>query len=105
MPRKADASRRYGIFQGSNPITRAQVRDDVRALQRRLGLATVLVTHDVTEALLLADRIAIMRDGRIEADGDAASLVREERNAYARALIDTSRRDAGRVSRLGERAP
>ena len=45
---------------------RVKVREDIRDLQRRLGITTVIVTHDQDEALSISDRIAVMNDGRIE---------------------------------------
>jgi ABC-type Fe3+/spermidine/putrescine transport system ATPase subunit len=53
---------------------REEMRDEIRALQRRLGLTTVLVTHDLREAFAVSDRIAVMREGRIEQVGSAAEL-------------------------------
>jgi iron(III) transport system ATP-binding protein len=44
---------------------RVQVRAEIRALQRELGITTVYVTHDQEEALSLSDRVAVMRDGRV----------------------------------------
>ena len=52
-------------FGALDPITRDSVRSSYRALHDRLGLTTVMVTHDVQEAVLLADRIAVMSAGRI----------------------------------------
>lgn len=45
---------------------RVKVREDIRDLQRRLGITTVIVTHDQDEALSISDRIAVMSEGRIE---------------------------------------
>lgn len=45
---------------------RVKVREDIRELQRRLGITTVIVTHDQDEALSISDRIAVMNDGKIE---------------------------------------
>jgi putative spermidine/putrescine transport system ATP-binding protein len=46
----------------------------LRGLQRRLGITTVMVTHDQDEALTMADRIAIMRDGSLEQTGSSAEV-------------------------------
>jgi putative spermidine/putrescine transport system ATP-binding protein len=45
---------------------RVKVREDIRDLQRRLGITTVIVTHDQDEALSISDRIAVMNSGKIE---------------------------------------
>ncbi len=45
---------------------RVKVREDIRDLQRRLGITTVIVTHDQDEALSISDRIAVMNNGKIE---------------------------------------
>ena len=56
-------------FGALDPLTRDALAQDYRALHDKLGLTTVMITHDMMEALLLADRIAVMRDGRLVADG------------------------------------
>ncbi|NEV03322.1 ABC transporter ATP-binding protein, partial [Bradyrhizobium sp. UFLA 03-164] len=61
-------------FGALDPLTRDTLGDEYRALHRRLALTTVMVTHDMTEALLLADRIAVMRAGRVVAQGQPAEL-------------------------------
>ena len=50
---------------------RESMQVELRALQRRLGITTVMVTHDQDEALTMADRIVVMRDGRLEQVGAA----------------------------------
>lgn len=53
---------------------RLRMRDELRSLQRRLRITTILVTHDQEEALAIADRIALMNAGRIEQTGGALDL-------------------------------
>ncbi|MBL8702574.1 MAG: putative 2-aminoethylphosphonate ABC transporter ATP-binding protein [Alphaproteobacteria bacterium] len=55
---------------------RARLRHEVRELQRRLGLTTIMVTHDQEEALTMADRIVVMNHGRIEQIGTPAEIYR-----------------------------
>jgi osmoprotectant transport system ATP-binding protein len=58
-----------------------------------------MVIHDVAEALLLADRIVVLIDGRIRADGAPAELVAST-DPEVRAMIDVPRRQAERLARL-----
>jgi spermidine/putrescine ABC transporter ATP-binding subunit len=53
---------------------REEMRVEISALQRRLGIATVFVTHDQSEALTMSDRVAVMREGRIEQIGTPADV-------------------------------
>jgi iron(III) transport system ATP-binding protein len=53
---------------------RVRLRGEIRALQQRLGVTTILVTHDQEEALSMADRIVVMRDGAIEQVGSPAEI-------------------------------
>jgi sn-glycerol 3-phosphate transport system ATP-binding protein len=55
---------------------RHEMRTEIRALQQRLGMTMVYVTHDQTEAMTMADRVVLMRDGRIEQNGPPEQLYR-----------------------------
>ncbi|MCI0343135.1 MAG: TOBE domain-containing protein, partial [Planctomycetales bacterium] len=63
-------------FGSLDAALRAALRESVRAIQRRLGLATVLVTHDQEEALAVADHLVVMRGGRVEQAGPPADMYR-----------------------------
>ncbi len=91
-------------FGALDPVTRDELGREYRAAHERAGLTTVMVTHDVTEALLLADRIIVLEEGRIIADGPPASLLRENSHPGVRALMETPRRQAERVRALAEAA-
>jgi osmoprotectant transport system ATP-binding protein len=84
-------------FGAVDPITRDALSRDYRALHEALGLTTLMVTHDVTEALLLADRIAILDAGRIAALGTPHALMAESHHATVRALMAMPRRQAERI--------
>jgi osmoprotectant transport system ATP-binding protein len=83
-------------FGALDPMTRDALGADYRALHARLGLTTVMITHDMTEALLLADRVAFMREGRLAALGTAAELSRSD-DPYVGELLGTPRRQAERL--------
>jgi osmoprotectant transport system ATP-binding protein len=84
-------------FGALDPVTRDALGREYRRLHDRLGLTTVMVTHDVLEALLLADRIVVMRNGEIAADGTGESLLRDQPDPYVHDLMDMPRRQAERV--------
>ena len=90
-------------FGALDPVTRDSLGGAYRALHDRLGLTTVMVTHDMQEAILLADRIAVMRQGRLIAEGAPGELVSGSADPEVRALLDMPRRQAERVRvRLGD---
>lgn len=61
---------------------RVEVREEIRALQQRLGLTTVFVTHDQEEALALSDRMAIMHDGKVQQLGTPDALYEKPANLF-----------------------
>ena len=89
-------------FGALDPVTREALGRDYRALHDELGLTTVMITHDVLEAVLLADRIAVMQSGRVLAQGAPHELMAEDAPPYVRELMASPRRQAERVAeRLG----
>ncbi|WBV45168.1 ABC transporter ATP-binding protein [Pseudoroseomonas cervicalis] len=68
---------------------RAEMRREIRALQQRLGLTMVYVTHDQAEAMSMADQVVLMRDGRIEQDATPAELYARPATAFAASFIGT----------------
>lgn len=88
-------------FGALDPLTRDALGDDYRELHRKLGLTSVMITHDMTEAILLADRIAVMRAGKLLAQGTPAELAASN-DAYVLELLRTPRRQ---VEHLNERLP
>lgn len=89
-------------FGALDPLTREQLGADYRALHERLGLTTVMVTHDIAEAVLLADRIAVMGQGRLIAAGTAADLAAPGQPPEVADLMAAPRRQARRLAeRLG----
>ncbi|MGB3274015.1 MAG: ABC transporter ATP-binding protein [Xanthobacteraceae bacterium] len=86
-------------FGALDPLTRDALGQDYRGLHARLGLVTVMVTHDIAEALLLADRIAVMRKGRLIAVADP-KRISQSGDAYVRDLLRAPRRQAERLAAL-----
>ena len=68
---------------------RHEMRVEIRALQQRLGMTTVYVTHDQTEAMSMADRVVLMRDGAIEQQGPPAALYDCPETVFAAGFIGT----------------
>jgi osmoprotectant transport system ATP-binding protein len=85
-------------FGALDPLTRDDLSAEYRAIHESLGLTTVLVTHDMTEALMLADRIAVMREGGIVQIGTPSDLLDAPTDDFVRALIETPRRRAQRLA-------
>lgn len=86
-------------FGALDPLTRDALGDDYRTLHQKLGLTTVMITHDMTEAILLADRIAVMRGGKLLAQGTPAELAGSG-DAYVLELLRTPRRQVERLNAL-----
>ena len=87
-------------FGALDPMTRDALGTEYRRIHERMGLTTVMVTHDVMEAILLADRIVVMRKGAIIANDQPHALLSEHPDAGVRTLMDMPRRQAQRVQAL-----
>jgi osmoprotectant transport system ATP-binding protein len=92
-------------FGALDPLTRDRLQGSFGALRRRLGLTAVFVTHDVAEAVVLADRIGVMRAGRLVQLGTPDQLARSPADADVARLIDTPRRQARLVAERLEARP
>jgi putative spermidine/putrescine transport system ATP-binding protein len=80
---------------------RGEMRDEILRVQRASGIATLLVTHDQEEALSIADKIAVMRDGRLVQLGTPQELYETPANAYVAGFIGQSNLWKGRISAGG----
>lgn len=89
-------------FGALDPLTRDALGASYRRLHERMQLTTLMVTHDVFEAVLLADRILVMREGGIVADGTPRDLLNDPPDADVRALMEMPRRQSARVQSLLE---
>ncbi|HTX71689.1 MAG TPA: ABC transporter ATP-binding protein [Rectinemataceae bacterium] len=68
---------------------RVRLRDDIRAIQQKLGITTIYVTHDQEEALSISDRVAVMREGLIEQIGAPFEIYNRPATPYVAAFIGT----------------
>src|SRR5688572_5684337 len=68
---------------------RLRLRDEVKSLQRRLGVTTIMVTHDQEEALAMADRIVVMNQGVIEQVGTPSEIYRKPATAFVADFVGT----------------
>jgi osmoprotectant transport system ATP-binding protein len=84
-------------FGALDPVTRDTLGSAYRSLHERLGLTTIMVTHDVQEAVLLADRIVIMSAGSILAHGTPRELMSNEADPDVAALMAMPKRQAERI--------
>jgi osmoprotectant transport system ATP-binding protein len=91
-------------FGALDPVTRDTLGGEYRLLHERMGLTTVMVTHDVLEALLLADRLVVMHAGAIVASGTPREMINDERDAGVRKLMDMPRRQFKRVAAMLDEA-
>ncbi len=87
-------------FGALDPVTRDGLGKAIRALHDRMGLTTILVTHDMAEALLLADRVLVMAAGRVVADGTPRELLSGNGGPAADALLAVPREQAQRLAEL-----
>ena len=81
---------------------RLQLREQIRSLQQRLGTTTLFVTHDQEEALSMADRVGVMRDGRLEQVAAPGELYAEPASAFVAEFVGTMNRIPGRLEGEGE---
>jgi ABC-type sugar transport system ATPase subunit len=68
-------------------VLRHSVRVELRELHERAGLTTVMVTHDQAEALTLADRVAVMSEGRVQQYGTAEEIYEDPRTAFVASFV------------------
>jgi osmoprotectant transport system ATP-binding protein len=81
-------------FGALDAITRYDLQRSFAALRERLSITSVLVTHDIHEALLLATTVCVLRAGRVEQAASPSMLVSEPATDYVRTLLDRARATA-----------
>ena len=87
-------------FGALDAVTRDELRNEFLQIRRRLGLTAVMVTHDMTEALLSADRIAVMNAGRLLRLGTPHELLTHPGDDFVAALMSSPRRQADQLEAL-----
>ena len=87
-------------FGALDPVTRDALGRKVRELHDTLGLTTVMVTHDMAEALLLADRVLVMDRGALVADASPRALLAGEGGAVAQRLVRVPREQAEKLAAM-----
>lgn len=87
-------------FGSLDPLTRQRLQDSLVRIRREVGLTAVFVTHDMVEALILGDRIAVMNGGRLVQVGTPHELLTSPADDYVRQLMATPRRQAEVVDAL-----
>ena len=84
-------------------IVRVKLRQEIRALQRKLGVTTIMVTHDQEEAFAVADRIVVMNHGAIEQVGGALQVYREPATLFVADFVGRMNALPGRIEPGGVR--
>jgi osmoprotectant transport system ATP-binding protein len=87
-------------FGALDPLTRDTLQERFQEIRRALRVTTLFVTHDMAEALLLADRIAVLDAGRLAQHGTPAELLRAPATDAVARMLATPRRQAQRVDAL-----
>ncbi len=82
---------------------RAEMRNEIRSLQRRLGITMIFVTHDQTEAMSMADRVILLNRGRVEQAAAPADLYERPASAFVAGFIGTPPMNLVAAVRNGER--
>jgi osmoprotectant transport system ATP-binding protein len=90
-------------FGALDPITRDRLQRSFQRIRRQLRLTAIFVTHDMAEALLLGDRIAVMKEGRVVQVGTPPELVLQPAEEYVEQLMDTPRRQARAIEELWDK--
>jgi iron(III) transport system ATP-binding protein len=83
---------------------RVYMRGEIRALQERLGITTIYVTHDQEEAMSISRTIVIMNQGRIEQEGNPWEIYRQPKTPFAAEFIGTTNFLKGEVAGTGDRS-
>lgn len=92
-------------FGALDPATRDDLQRMFQGLRMRLELSCLFVTHDMAEALLLADRVAVLRQGRLVQVGTPAELLNRPVDEYVARMVETPKRQADAIAGLRSARP
>jgi osmoprotectant transport system ATP-binding protein len=87
-------------FGALDPITRANIQEEFSSLRTRLELTIVMVTHDMAEALIMSDRIAVMQAGEIVSTGSPYEMLSNPGHPYAEKLLDAPRQQSELITNI-----
>jgi len=85
-------------FSALDPISRRQLQIFIKDLQKKMNLTVVFVTHDLDEALYLADRVAVMNDGLIQQIAEPAAIYQHPTNDFVKTFFKEYRQNLSTVS-------
>lgn len=91
-------------FGALDPVTRDSLQTEFKDIQRKLDLTAVIVTHDMAEAMLLADVIAVMNEGLVLRVGTPAELLADPGDPYVATLLATPRRHGELLQKIQRQA-
>ena len=80
-------------FSALDPITRANLQEDVKKLQKQIHKTIVFVTHDIEEAFLLGDKICIIQDGELIQSGTKHEIISNPKNDFVRKFIAIKKKE------------
>ena len=92
-------------FGALDPLTRDRIQHSFMRIRQENHLTAIFVTHDMVEALILGDRIAVMRAGRLVQIATPHELMVDPANEYVRQLMGTPKRQAHLVDKLMAEGP
>lgn len=78
-------------FSALDPISREQLQDELKLLQKSINKTIVFVTHDIDEALKISDRIVVMKEGKVEQTDTPAKLIEKPDSEFVRSFIGEER--------------
>ena len=89
-------------FGSLDALTRERLQESFLRIHKSLSLTTILVTHDMTEALTMGDRIGVLRDGVLLQVAPARELLSHPKDSYVEQLMDAPRRQAAVIDALAD---